>query len=180
MRYLTIPILMFCLSLPITALAVYEIGDTVQEFSLADLAGNPVSLLDFQGDVILITFFATWCVNCAEESEIVEQLLWEVYRDQGLTVIAIDVGGRLPLVKGWVLAHELTYPVWFGADWPLVELFEPFPNVPFNVVLDRNLRLRYKQIGFDQTAITDLITDILADVTPAEHFSWGAVKAMFR
>jgi len=40
--------------------AFYGIGDDVQDFTLLSPAGDPMSLSDFQGDVILLNFFATW------------------------------------------------------------------------------------------------------------------------
>ncbi len=42
------------------ASAFYEIGEEVQDFTLLTPTGEPVSLSDFAGDVILINFFATW------------------------------------------------------------------------------------------------------------------------
>jgi len=43
-----------------TALSQYSVGDTVANFTLNDISGNPVSLYDYQGEVILLNFFATW------------------------------------------------------------------------------------------------------------------------
>ncbi len=42
------------------ALAFYEPGDEVEDFTLLTPDGTPLSLSDFEGDVILINFFATW------------------------------------------------------------------------------------------------------------------------
>lgn len=41
------------------ALSQYKVGDTVANFTLADVNGNPVSLSDFQGKVILLNFFTS-------------------------------------------------------------------------------------------------------------------------
>jgi len=40
--------------------AQYAVGDTVADFTLNDLNGNPVSLSDFSGQYLLLNFFATW------------------------------------------------------------------------------------------------------------------------
>jgi hypothetical protein len=40
--------------------AVYETGDTVEDFTLPRPEGGMLSLSDFAGDVILLNFFATW------------------------------------------------------------------------------------------------------------------------
>ena len=69
--------------MPLTAMGTYELGDTVEDFTLPDLDGNPVSLYDFQGDVILLNFFATWCPPCNDESPILEENFWQEYQDYG-------------------------------------------------------------------------------------------------
>jgi hypothetical protein len=43
-----------------TALSQYSVGDTVANFTLNDIYGNLISLYYYQGEVILLNFFATW------------------------------------------------------------------------------------------------------------------------
>ena len=43
-----------------SARAAYAVGDTVTNFTLNDVHGNPISLNNYQGEVILLNFFATW------------------------------------------------------------------------------------------------------------------------
>ena len=43
-----------------SAWAVYAVGDTVTNFTLNDVNGNPISLYSYQGDITLLNFFATW------------------------------------------------------------------------------------------------------------------------
>ncbi len=40
--------------------AQYAVGDTVSNFTLSDVTGQNISLYDYQGQVILLNFFATW------------------------------------------------------------------------------------------------------------------------
>ena len=43
-----------------SAWASYSVGDTVTNFILNDVNGNPISLNNYQGEIILLNFFATW------------------------------------------------------------------------------------------------------------------------
>jgi cytochrome oxidase Cu insertion factor (SCO1/SenC/PrrC family) len=43
-----------------TAVAAYQVGDTVADFTLPDAFGNPVSFSDYEGMVVLINFWASW------------------------------------------------------------------------------------------------------------------------
>ena len=52
--------LIFSLCSISTIYAQYRVGDTVDNFTLNDVDGNPYTLYDFKGKVILLNFFATW------------------------------------------------------------------------------------------------------------------------
>ncbi|MDX2474872.1 MAG: TlpA disulfide reductase family protein [Candidatus Krumholzibacteria bacterium] len=78
------------LALATPAHAAYQVGDTINDFTLKDLNGNPVSLSDFAGDIIVINFFATWCAGCNVEAAILENNIHQVYREHGVTVIGRD------------------------------------------------------------------------------------------
>ncbi len=46
------------------------LGQSAPDFSLAPLeGGNPVSLSDLRGDIVVINFFASWCLECRNEHE---------------------------------------------------------------------------------------------------------------
>ena len=162
------------------ASAVYEIGDTVADFALTDLEGNPVALYDLDGQVIVLNFFTTWCPGCNEEAEHLQNI-WETYQDQDLTVLAVDIQEPAPLVQGWALAMGVNYLIWLSPDWDLFQLFSEGGGIPFNAVLDREMVLRYSMSGFDLLAITEIIEEVLAeDEVATEAGSWSTVKAAYR
>lgn len=82
-------------------------GSFAQDFSLLDPAvpappgvfqdmdGNPVRLSDFEGGVVLLNFWATWCAPCVQEMPSLDRLQ-ALLGPEGLTVaaVSIDRGGR--------------------------------------------------------------------------------------
>jgi cytochrome oxidase Cu insertion factor (SCO1/SenC/PrrC family) len=56
-RTLGIAIIATLLMCVVPALAVYEVGDIVEDFTLNDAYGNPVSLSDFEGLTIVLAFW---------------------------------------------------------------------------------------------------------------------------
>ena len=161
--------------------AGYEVGDTVADFTLPDLAGVDASLHDHLGDIIVLNFFTTWCPGCNEEAAHLEADIWQVYGDDGVTVIAVDVQELPPLVQGWAAAQGVTYPIWMAPDWVLFQEFPGATALPYNAVLDRNLVIRYASMGFDLDAITAMIGTIIDEGSvPATGTTWSGIKAVFR
>lgn len=159
----------------------YEIGDAIADFSFPDLAGGNPSLHDHLGGIVVLNFFATWCVGCNEEAAHLETDIWQAYQGQNVTVIAVDIDEHLSLVQSWATALNLTYPIWLTEDWNLFSQFPGALNIPYNAVLGPDMELRYASIGFDLNAITAEIDMILAEgQVPVTGSSWGAVKALHR
>jgi len=70
--------------------AAQEIFPIAPEFRLTDITGTPLNLSDYQGEVVLLDFWATWCTPCRwEVPDLVE--LQGKYRASGLRVIGISL-----------------------------------------------------------------------------------------
>ncbi len=161
--------------------AAYELGDVVEDFTLTDLEGQEVSLSDHAGQIIMLNFFATWCAGCNVEAEHLENDIWQVYADQGVMVIAIDIQEQLSLVQGWAAAMGVTYPIWMAPDWSLFLTFPDAISIPYNAILDQDLVIRYATLGFDLNEITNMIEVLLEEGEVAvEGSSLGGVKARYR
>ncbi len=158
--------------------AAYMIGDTVSDFTLPGLDGGDHSLSDLRGEIVVLNFFATWCLGCNEEAEHLENDIWQVYGSQGVRVVAVDIMEQAVLVDGWRQAQGVTYDIWLAPDWDLFQLFTEFGGIPYNTVIDRDGILRYSQTGFDLTAIVDTVESLL-DTTPNEIRAWSDVKSLY-
>ncbi len=159
----------------------YVIGDVVDDFSLPDLEGGNPSLHEHLGGIVVLNFFATWCIGCNEEAAHLENDIWLAYQGQNVTVIAVDIQEPLSTVQGWSDALGVTYKIWLAPDWNLFLEFPGSLNIPYNVVLGPDMTIRYASIGFDLNAITGKIDEILAEGQVAtESSSWGGVKALYR
>jgi len=166
---------------PSIALATYELGDTVNDFTLLDLDGNSVSLYDFEGDVILLNFFATWCPPCNEESPILETNFWQQYQDQGFTVLAVNLLEEHAVVSAWVEALGLTFPVVFSPDYSIWTLFPNSGGIPYNAILDQNMVLQLSHYSFDEDEAREMVESLLDDQpVTVEHGTLDEVKALFR
>lgn len=85
-------------------------GDkTAPPFILKDLKGTPRSLSDYKDKVILIHFWASWCVPCKEEMPVLKKL-WEELKGKGFVVLAIAEDSKRA-AKSFVNDFEIGFPV---------------------------------------------------------------------
>jgi thiol-disulfide isomerase/thioredoxin len=84
------------------------------DFTLTNLSDKPVRLSDFKGKIVLLDFWATWCVPCREEIPAFIQLQKQ-YAGKGFTVlgIALDDEGAA-VVKPFAQKLGVNYPLVIG------------------------------------------------------------------
>lgn len=90
------------------------VGEPAPELRLTDLSGRPVALADYRGRVVLLDFWATWCLSC--EREVPElKALHERFARRGLALLGASVDQGAPAaVARFAAEHELPYPVLFA------------------------------------------------------------------
>jgi len=70
-----------------------QVGFLAPSFTLTDLHGQTVSLSDYQGKVVLLNFWASWCPPCRAEMPAIQQV-YQSYQERGLDVLAINVSNQ--------------------------------------------------------------------------------------
>jgi peroxiredoxin len=79
------------------------------DFLLNDvISGNQVRLSNYNGQPVLLFFWATWCPHCANEVSSVQSVYGE-YKDKGLAVLAVDVGESAAKARSYRSARSLTF-----------------------------------------------------------------------
>lgn len=129
-------------------LTVAEIGKKAPSFSLRDVNGNLVSLSDFQGRVVVIDFWATWCGPCKESSQELERL-HNSYKDRGAVVLGIsmDIGsGAAGNVKDFAGRYNLTYRMLI--DDGAVSKSYKVTNIPLTYILDKDHVIVRSLVGY--------------------------------
>ncbi|MCC7128932.1 MAG: hypothetical protein B6D39_10300 [Anaerolineae bacterium UTCFX2] len=110
------------------------------DLRLQQLDSQPVSLSDYQGQVVLVNNWAFWCPPCrAELPEL--QTFYEKHQEDNFTVIGIEAGGELVDVQYHVDLYKLSFPVWLD---PQTEALRAFRNgtLPNSYVIDRQGTVR--------------------------------------
>jgi peroxiredoxin len=121
---------------------------------LTDLDGEVLSLAALRGSPVWLSFFATWCPPCQEETPVLRDA-WEAYHGDGLEMIAISVQETTPDdVAAYAQTYSLDYPIGFDATGAVFETYRGF-GLPTHVFIDAEgviQHLRYGPVDRDQAA----------------------------
>ena len=133
-------------------------GQAAPDLQLKDVDGRVVRLSDFRGKVVVLNFWAMWCVHCVHElPDFVE--LQRKYKDRGLEVLGVTMDdfarlykGALPAdpplqakLKSFASARKMTYPILMDTA-EAGELY-PHTGLPATYVIDREGVLRESGFG---------------------------------
>lgn len=81
------------------------------QVTVPTLAGAPVAMKDLRGKLVLVNFWATWCVPCQWEMPLMDTL-YKTYKNRGFMILAISLDqGDPDRVRSFVKDKRLTYPV---------------------------------------------------------------------
>jgi thiol-disulfide isomerase/thioredoxin len=105
------------------------------DLQLHDLTGNPVSLSDYHGQVVLVNNWATWCPPCRQEMPILDAYFRD-HRHQGFVIVAIDAGDAADLVVDFAKQYGMSFPVWVD---PSSSALNSFRNnyLPSSYLIDK-------------------------------------------
>ena len=113
------------------------IGTDVPEFSLLDLNGERRYLSEWQGKLIAINFWATWCAPCREEIPAFIELQSK-YETQGLQFVGIALE-QAEDVKNFIEEFSINYPLLVGGDEVIkiaTELGNNIGAMPYTVFIN--------------------------------------------
>lgn len=116
------------------------------EFTLRDLDGRSVSLGEFRGRVVLLNFWATWCVPCREEIPAMQTLARDL-GPRGLVVLAVNYEEDPETVRAFVRDTALSLPVLLDRDGAVARRYR-VAGLPTSFVIDRRGSVVGSVIGF--------------------------------
>jgi thiol-disulfide isomerase/thioredoxin len=114
-------------------------------FLLQDLDGNVISTAAWQGKVVLVTFWATWCPPCREEIPILIQLAEKYKHDLLIVGISMD-DGPPGEVREFARSAGINYPIIMRSR-ELVGEYGGVPALPTSFLVNKEGRVVQKHEG---------------------------------
>jgi len=135
-----------CPSCPSFGVQRFQEKKEAPAFSLNSLDGKQVSLSDFKGKPVLLTFWATWCASCKEDIPLLEKF-FAGKRDQ-LTILLITIDGeRKKATQKIISENKITLPVLLLLKEKIMDHYMVRGWVPQTFLIDREGMLVGKIVG---------------------------------
>jgi cytochrome c biogenesis protein CcmG/thiol:disulfide interchange protein DsbE len=104
-----------------------------------------IALADLRGQVVVVNFWASWCVECYKEAGLLEQA-WQDYREQGVMFIGVDHLDTEKEALAYMQKYGITYPS--GPDLgDKISQTYGLTGVPETVFIDKDGNIAHVQIG---------------------------------
>jgi cytochrome c biogenesis protein CcmG/thiol:disulfide interchange protein DsbE len=120
-------------------------ADPKTSFQLKTVDGRSLGPKSFRGQVVVVDFWATWCMPCRLQAQILEPV-YRDYKGRGVQFLAANVGEEAEQVKQFLKSKPFPYPV----------LLDPSESVSGNLgvsalptllVIDKKGKISYFQAG---------------------------------
>ncbi len=136
---------------------------TLPAFNLPDLSGRQHNISEWQGKVLVINFWATWCPPCLKEIPVFIALQ-EHYTTKNVQFIGIALEDKEPVAK-FAAASKINYPILLGGDNGITlaqQLGNNVGAVPYTLVVDRQGQIIHRHQGeFSKEQLVTIITPLL-------------------
>jgi len=124
------------------------IGHSRPEFAMIDIEGNLRNIKDWDGQIVLLNFWATWCPPCLKEIPDFIEVQQEL-QDRGFQIIGIAVDNEDD-VRDFASEMAMNYPIMAG-EMEAIELSQKYGNsiggLPFSAIIDRNGKITHTITG---------------------------------
>jgi len=139
-------------------------NDAAPAFSLPNKAGENISLSDFDGQVVLLNFWASWCGPCREEMPLLNEL-HEKYAPLGFTMLGINVEENSAAAYKFLESVPAGFPILYDSSNSVSKLYDVIA-MPSTVIVGRDGQIKYVHHGYepgDENVYQDQIRQAIRD-----------------
>jgi peroxiredoxin len=135
-------------------------------YELTALDGSELSWDALRGEVVVVSFWASWCKPCRKEMPELDALHAEISKKRG-RVVAISIDHDAENARRFAEVHKLELPLYHDGPTGLAKKLD-LPHIPYTVVLDRGGEVALTTSGASDKELEKLavITRRLANAQP--------------
>lgn len=111
-------------------------NEPVPDFVLTDLEGNTHRLSDYRGQGVFLNFWGTWCKPCEAEMPNMNSQ-YAVYKDQGVQILAVNVGEPKVSINSFAAKYDLDFPILIDQTDEVQDAYGVSP-LPVTFLIDKD------------------------------------------
>ena len=135
------------------------------DFTLPDTTGVPHTLSGYRGKMVMVNFWAVWCVPCRKEMPYMQRA-WETLRDQGYIILAVNWGDSADDIGKFVESMPaMDFPLLVGGDKAMTNKWS-VRGLPTTFIVDQEGRITHFVTGEFRWDEPDIQKRLLAFQTP--------------
>lgn len=146
---------------------VHESNVTVRPFKLALLDGQEIQLSDYEGKIVMVDFWSSWCPPCIKEAAVL-QSVYAKYQDRGVEFLGIAIWDDKQQVVDHLQEYGVTYPNGLDVDGAITVDYG-IAGIPEKVFIGPSGEALRKFVGpFDEGTLEQVLDEFLAQY-PVEN-----------
>lgn len=122
---------------------------------------SEVTLSDLKGKVVVINFWAEWCIECKREADLLEAT-WRAYQDRGVVFLGVDWVDVETQARKYLTRYDITYPN--GPDLGgRIGQHYGLTGVPETFFIDKTGQVAFTKLGpLSQAELTAKLDELLS------------------
>ena len=129
------------------------VGSRAIDFTLPTFDGRRVTLSQLRGKVVLLDFWASWCVPCRKELPYLEQMM-KTYGKGDFLVVAVNIDNELANARKFLTDYGIELMSLRDAKKKVVSAYD-IATMPSTFLIDKRGRVRFIHKGFAVEQIKD-------------------------
>jgi peroxiredoxin len=137
------------------------VGEKAPDFVLTDLNGKKHRLSDYEGQGVFLNFWGTWCKPCEKEMPYINNQ-YNKFKEQGVQVLAVNVGESDFAVEKFAEKHQLDFPIVIDESGDVQTAYGINP-LPATFLIDKD----GKVIKYHTGELTEeMVNDFMKQIKP--------------
>ncbi|TYS15217.1 TlpA family protein disulfide reductase [Rossellomorea vietnamensis] len=124
-------------------------GDKAPDFTLTTLDGREVSLSDFEGQKVILNFWATWCPPCKAEMPHMQEYYGQYHEKANVEMLAVNlttIDNGKEAIEKFAGEYGLTFPIPLDEDGVQGTVYQA-QTIPTSYMIDTDGIIRHKILG---------------------------------